>query len=224
MPSMMKLMLLAALATTALALKLNSDANAQPGPGYVCGYGGSGSVTVYGQLAIDIADGRGTQYQTGLFASDAIALVSAMVINGSKTDDSTAGWIVSQNATGQSIWTWTQGKCSSSSVAFPQYILPGFSLCPGQSGSMFPTFAGSFNYTVNVTGYAFSNPQVGPAAGMTGSFVVSPVDGTQGGMVSLLSQNPLQPTNIFSFNAFGGVGTRPGPALITLPAICKDVF
>jgi len=222
----MRIAVLAAVAVAAASMPISRDAAQQVDaatPKPCCAWGGSGSAYIFA-----IATLAGVMFDAGsapapselvsvAMGLDAVNSVASVLVNSSDPETAVAGWIISQNATAQTMTFWNGNgpsrtpKCFSSSVALPDNFMPGFSFCPGGPGSAFPVFTSSFlQGTQQVNWYAQSGN--GAQASFTDGACV-PVSVLGGG-------SPLG-GGAFGFTVVGGAGGAPPTAWASPPSTCK---
>lgn len=104
-----------------------------------CYLGGDGTAVLQGGAAIDINNGLGTRfYSNSMLVLDPASQALAVLINGSTSNQASAGWVISQNQTSQTLTRWYVDpqapgvvQCSTSVVNLPTKFVSGFALCPG---------------------------------------------------------------------------------------------
>eukprot|EP00047_Mylnosiga_fluctuans_P024094 m.152378 g.152378 ORF g.152378 m.152378 type:complete len:224 (+) comp9775_c0_seq2:42-713(+) len=207
---------------TGMLMPPPASKSADPPPPACCVYGGNGSATAVGATLININDGTGTQYQEGRLSVSAEALALSFVFNGTSTQTSKAGWIISQNDTAQNMVFWYgsdqrgHGKCEKVSVPLPLVFIPGFRLCPGLPGGFFPDYAGSFTLgNVAVNNY-INFPRAPGQIPQSGFFLNAT---HQCALQTLISSSPLN-NDAFSFTVYGEIGIVVDPSLFTPPSYC----
>lgn len=129
---------------------------------------------VSGTAVIDASPGSGgsASLHSVAVASDPVTQFSALLFDmKSGPGDATAGWIISQNETAQTLTFWTNNTvglvphCYTTSVQLPDAFSPGFSMCPGAADSLFPDYSSSF-----AVGNVTMNSFVQSISGATGQF------------------------------------------------------
>ena len=138
------------LAPTCL-LALVAAATAQSG----CrAFGGDGAATLRGAGTLVVPPNMTTATNADLavgMSGPAASQPFAAILIGPFSDaapspaTSHAGWIVSGNATGQTLHFWYPGVCETTSVAYPQFFAPAFSF-GGGNATTFPFWSRTFVY------------------------------------------------------------------------------
>jgi hypothetical protein len=208
--------------TVATSRPTTHSNDAMPKP--CCAWGGSGSAYMFA-----IATIAGISWDAGAAPSsselvsvalglDAVNSISTVLVNSSDPETAVAGWIISQNATAQTLTFWNGNgpsrapNCYSASVPLPDSYMPGFSFCPGGPGSAFPVFTSSFlQGTQQVNWYAQN---------VVGSAQASFTDGTCVPVSVLGATSPLG-GGAFGFTVVGGAGDAPPASWASPPSACN---
>jgi hypothetical protein len=107
-----------------------------------CAFGGNGAATLIGNSVLAFptdSSSAPSLYPLAMTVSGddaAEQYVSFLVApEDGNSMASLAGWLITGNATGQTIYVWRNvsgtPECSSASAASPEYYVPSFSLCAG---------------------------------------------------------------------------------------------
>ena len=139
-----------------------------PEPAGVCAFNSrDGAATVTGVATIALPFGnRGVVNVPAAIAATGSTphpFIFILIAPMTGPEDALFGWAISQNATAQTLYAWTNDgasgpTCNTGSVALPGFYVPGFSLCGGDvKGALWPAFQGG--YTIGGTRVnTFSSP------------------------------------------------------------------
>jgi hypothetical protein len=139
-----------------------------PEPAGVCAFNShDGAATVTGIATIALPFGnRGVVNVPAAIAATGSTphpFIFILIAPMTGPEDALFGWAISQNATAQTLYAWTNDgasgpTCNTGSVALPGFYVPGFSLCGGDvTGALWPAFQGG--YTIGGTRVnTFSSP------------------------------------------------------------------
>ena len=207
-----------------LALVAVAPALSAP-PAACCLYGGTGAATMLANGIITLP-GRAAQTQTVALGAGTVANGDAFVavIVGSQNgpESSTAGWIVSENATSQTMTLWSQGAgggggggggaptCGRSSVA-PHGYMKSLSLCFGEAGA-YPDYISSY-----MVGGSLPASWWGINGTASALFAVSDADCSP---ISMLSPGTPFGTGAFGLDVQGGGPAAAPAAWAEAPAAC----
>lgn len=115
-------------------------------------FGGGGAATLRGAGTLVVPPNvTATNADLALGISGPTAAPFAAVLVGPFADaapspsTAAAGWIVSGNATGQTLHFWYGGVCETATVAYPGFFAPGFAM-GGGNGTIFPFFSRAYSY------------------------------------------------------------------------------
>ena len=195
-----------------------------------CPFGGVGSVVLNGLAVVDAfpsADPnarRAASVQNTTILIDKEHLSVAVIFNATTkgAEGSGAGWVITQNATSQTLSFWYNATaptgivCYRTSVLLPDTFVVGFSACTGDNVGTFPHYKGSYS----------------PSPGLTIESWADKVDEAQSTMNFATTASECSPlTLLASGNPFGGgawaVSVHKGssvPAPVSWsvpPAACK---
>ena len=185
-----------------------------------CAYSGTGSAVVSGVGTMDLGTGRGAEVIAMVIAASPTAnppFVSVL-INSSIPESSAAGWHITTNATGQLLTAWNAQSQACGTTFMPSsqgVYVPGFALCPGAAGGLFPDQGDSYTLgdAVLVNTYA-----QGPGTGSTGSFL-GPTQNCA--LVAVLAPgSPISQGGAFSFLARTGSSAVPPASMGSVPSWC----
>jgi hypothetical protein len=209
------------LAAAALGAVL-AVASAEPVPG--CAFGGQGAALALGMGTFPIPDANSGKNVAVVLPMAAVSSggetaepwVMVLVAPQSGPDNSLAGWLITQNATSQTLTFWSNftgaaPACHSASVQLPDAYTPGFSMCGGDLPSaLFPVVAR--NYTL-------AGLEVGVYAQAPSGAELSMTSAPAFALVSLfVAESPLG-TGAFSISFESGVPAA--PAWGKAPAWCS---
>lgn len=176
-----------------------------------------------GAVSLDILDGSGRAVNevlgVGMNAATGAQAVAVLVGDAADANAAKAGWIITQNATGQTLSLWTNNtagakpSCSQAGTTLPDVYVPGFAMCPGMEGGMFPTFLA--NITLGALG--LNQYQQGSPALSTGTFA-SAADGCA--PLTIMAPGSPFGGGAFTMVITAGEGVAPPASMITPPAAC----
>ena len=203
-----------------------------PEPAGVCAFNSrDGAATVTGVATIALPFGnRGVVNVPAAIAATGSTphpFIFVLIAPMTGPEDALFGWAISQNATAQTLYAWTNDgasgpTCNTGSVALPGFYVPGFSLCGGDvTGALWPAFQGGYTIggtRVNTFSSPVQNcawapkpffsefplftpppPRLAPAATVA-AFT------NDGGVVTMRADNTPFGTGSFSFSFMGGGG------------------
>ena len=163
------------LAPLALALCLMTATTAAPTPAECCVLGGDGSATLSGNIVIDLqSSDPGPHLYPGHLLVDAVNMIAGVLVGADSAEKAVAGWLITQNATAQSITAWNHNDggamsptCFSGSVPLSpepdSMYVPGFRACPGAaSNTLYPVYVSSFSLgSVQVNSWSVQAESIG---------------------------------------------------------------
>lgn len=186
-----------------------------------CAYDGTGAATFAGTATIDLGSGRAALLPATMSVDPSSSSPFVSVLLGGATPFAAeAGWIITANTTHQVMTVWQNNTASSKAVCAQDATplsagyVPGFAMCPGSAGSLFPTAVTSF--AAGAVGLnVFAQGAVGSSTGI--------FTGNDAGcaIVSVLSPGaPVGSGGAFSLTVTAGSGAAPPAALGVPPAAC----
>lgn len=137
-----------------LAALSSSFASTDEAASGCCAFGGNGAAISLGVATMTLPGQSETSTQLPIaFGSSGVTAapwISMVVAPKTSPEDSLLGWYISQNASAQTLYFWSnttgEANCHSSSVALPDYFVQGFGQCTGaMRGAMFSSKTGSYN-------------------------------------------------------------------------------